>query len=116
MEQPAGIGKRPPLAAARRRADKKQHVVYEFYGRFGQPLYVGCTVDFVKRLAVHAGKSWWAEVHEIHTMTYPDKHAGQDAELRLIHDLEPLYNFQGTPRHRESAREQHRRRRDTSSA
>jgi len=72
------------------------HHVYEFYDRSGQALYVGCTVDLARRLAHHAMSEWWVDVVETYSNRYVNRVTARNEELKLIHDLQPLHNTQGT--------------------
>lgn len=86
-------------------------MVYEFYDRDGDPVYVGCTVNLADRLQAHQRSEMWREVAEVHTQLYATQDEGYAAERRLIAELQPRWNFQSTERASEAAREQHRRRR-----
>lgn len=88
------------------------HFVYEFYDRDGDPVYVGCTMQLADRLRSHQASEMWREVAEVHSKLYLDRDEARGVETRLIRELQPRWNFQQTERASESAREQHRRRRE----
>jgi predicted GIY-YIG superfamily endonuclease len=106
-----GFMRRSRLAALQRERWSEPHMVYELYDCKGDPLYVGCTLDLARRLTQHAVKSWWRDVAEVHSRIYPDRDAALAVELRLIRELQPAWNFVGTERASESARDRHAARR-----
>ena len=72
------------------------HHVYEFYDRSGQALYVGCTSNLARRLTHHSMSAWWEDVVETYSNRYVNRAIARTEELRLIHELQPLHNAQGT--------------------
>src|SRR5690242_17975581 len=85
-----------PGSAAKWRNTNRPHYVYVFWGRNGECLYVGCTVQPAGRISQHATKPWWRRVDRIEALVYPDKESGRLAETELIHKHEPLFNVQQT--------------------
>lgn len=75
------------------------HYVYEFIGRDGQHLYVGCTCNLGQRLKQHHARDWWSEVVRVEVDLYPNQRAGLDAERALIEQYQPTHNHVFTETH-----------------
>lgn len=74
----------------------KPHYVYQFWAG-SICLYVGCTIQPAGRISQHASSQpWWRRVTHFRADVYPDREAGRQEETRLIHNLQPEYNFQQT--------------------
>lgn len=56
----------------------KDDVVYCFYDKYRQPLYVGKSINFFQRMKKHRQKSYWKEVESIGLRQY-----GSEAEMDL---------------------------------
>lgn len=68
-------------------------VVYTFYGKEREPLYVGSSSDFYERFRVgHWRKSYWEEIEEIGIRLYPDREQMRIAEMAWICIKKPKYN------------------------
>lgn len=81
----------------------RPHTVYVLRGSAGEPLYVGCTSNFERRMKAipfdarqhtHTKREWIHLVDSAHTYTEiaPSLAAGQTRETELIALLSPMYN------------------------
>lgn len=71
-------------------------IVYTFYGKDREPLYVGSSSNFWERFrSGHWRKSYWEEVEEIGIRAYPDREQMRIAELAWIFIKKPKYNRDG---------------------
>ena len=78
-----------------KRSDRRDHVVYRFYGADGQLLYVGISVSFMQRLGSHVHRSWFASAVRIELEHFPNRDAALRHESMLIATLAPIHNTAG---------------------
>jgi predicted GIY-YIG superfamily endonuclease len=73
--------------------EEPPHVLYRFYTKTGQLLYVGITMNPPQRFKSHQnGKEWWSEVSGITVEHYESRLELQSAERRAIQVEKPRYN------------------------
>jgi predicted GIY-YIG superfamily endonuclease len=73
--------------------DSRTQVLYRFYDRAGELLYVGITANMPGRLAAHRGdKSWFVEVDKIRLEHHVSREAVLSAEREAIIRERPKYN------------------------
>lgn len=73
--------------------DADPRFVYTFWTAVDECLYVGCTVDFSRRLVAHKrDRPWWDQVTRIDVDIYPDFTSGATAESERIRRLNPTHN------------------------
>lgn len=70
------------------------HWVYRVYDADERVLYVGCTLDPLRRMAEQKWAHWWDDIAHIEWDSYPDYATGREAELSAILFLDPSYNRQ----------------------
>jgi hypothetical protein len=70
-----------------------EHVLYRFYGRRDQLLYIGITKDPPTRFRQHAAeKAWWHAVTRVETENFSCRSALEEAEREAIIEYQPLFN------------------------
>lgn len=70
------------------------HVLYRFYSKTGQLLYVGITMNVEQRFQAHRHtKAWWDTVVGITLEHYPNREELAAAERRAIEVERPLHNI-----------------------
>lgn len=71
-------------------------VVYRFYGEGVQPLYIGCTVSPLTRLAQHErNAAWWPLVKDVRLEHFPTHDEALAAEAAAILAEQPCFNQRG---------------------
>jgi excinuclease UvrABC nuclease subunit len=72
------------------------YFIYKLYGKEGQPLYIGCTENFGRRLIQHKTQSpWYGKIVKIIAETKQNKKAALEAEAKAILAEQPKYNVNG---------------------
>lgn len=72
------------------------HFVYRCYDEDGDLLYVGCSGDVEKRLAIHAKTaSWVADVRNMEVEEFDSRRDALHAESRAIAAEHPYHNIVG---------------------
>lgn len=79
-----------------------RHVVYRYFDRDGQLLYVGCTKNVVRRDWEHrsggTGAWWYPLVTRTRVRVFPTAEAAAASEAEAIRTEAPIYNCKGTER------------------
>jgi predicted GIY-YIG superfamily endonuclease len=74
-------------------SSESPHVLYRFYSRTHQLLYVGITANPPQRFRSHQGKDWWSEARLIEMDDeFNSREELAEAERRAIREERPLYN------------------------
>lgn len=83
-----------------RRPNKQQCQVYRFYDKRGRLLYIGMSINAVRRMEEHrATKAWWLDVADVKVDMYPDRASAERAEREAIQRERPRWNvIHGTGR------------------
>lgn len=72
-----------------------QNVLYRFYNRDGELLYIGITNNPLRRFSQHRkDKEWWADVANISQQSFESEDALKAAEKKAIQRENPRYNKQ----------------------
>lgn len=76
----------------------KKTAVYRHFDVEGRLLYVGISLDPLKRTTQHMNKAYWAErISAINIRWFPTRGAAVDEEERAIREEKPLCNVVGQP-------------------
>lgn len=76
-------------------ADFKTYVVYSFYDKDKNPIYVGKSINFVDRYDWHRRKPYYQEIEYIGFRQYNNRAEMDLAELFQIQNKLPKYNKSG---------------------
>lgn len=75
------------------------HILYRFYARWGELLYVGITMNVADRWRDHReGKVWWPDVGVITVRHYNTRQELLDAERTAIQTEHPTHNVRHSTR------------------
>lgn len=66
--------------------------VYRMYDADSQLLYVGCTIQWPKRLADHQSKPWWADVTRVELQHFDDHRDALTVEGHAQDAEAPIHN------------------------
>jgi predicted GIY-YIG superfamily endonuclease len=69
--------------------------LYRHYDEDGRLLYVGISLDVLKRIQQHRGSSWSRDITYIAIEGYASREAAEAAERVAIETERPLYNIAG---------------------
>lgn len=72
----------------------RPHVLYRFFDADDQLLYVGISLQGLRRMSTHqATKPWWPTVVRTSLEHFPDRESAREAERVAIAEEGPLYNI-----------------------
>lgn len=72
----------------------REHFVYRTYGSQGELLYIGCSVDPVKRIGEHKATSRWAAIAVRYTLSGPYNYeTARLVEYEAIESERSIYNY-----------------------
>lgn len=81
------------MIGAKKRKTYK-YKIYKYYDCVGNLLYIGCTLDIVKRTAAHrCTKDWFDDISKIEVVSCGDKKEAYQIERDMIIKDRPLYNL-----------------------
>jgi predicted GIY-YIG superfamily endonuclease len=83
------------ISGMKRRDPNAETALYRHYDEDGRLLYVGISLDVLKRIQQHRGSSWSRDITYIAIEGYASREAAEAAERVAIETERPLYNIAG---------------------